>query len=125
MTKRRWSRALAVVAVPAAVLVAACDDERRAISRHDLPEVPDGPTVVVSLSDDGFEPDAVTVTVDDLIAFDISGGDHGVRTDDDRVNTGPLLDGERTLVMLPESGDYEILDTEDASHTMSVTVTDD
>lgn len=119
----RPSLFLVIVAV-VAVLLGACDDERRTISRDDLPPVPDQATIVVQLSDDGFEPDSLTATVDDLIAFEITGR-HGVRTQDHRIDTGTLLDGETTLVMLPEAGDYELVDTEDPSSTMTVTITEE
>lgn len=104
--------------------LAACDADRRAISRDDLPAVPDEPTATVRLGDDGFDPDVLEVSTDDLIAFEISGDRHGVRTEDHAIDTGPLFDGETTLVMLPEVGEYVLVDTEDDGVSMVVTVTD-
>ena len=115
------ARSAAALAVTAALVLGACDDERRAISRDDLPEVPDEPTHVVALTDDGFEPDELTVTTDDLVEFRNVGDDeHGVRTAGSVIDTGLLLPGESTEIVFDQPDRYEITDAGDDAHTMTV-----
>lgn len=116
-------RVLTVVVV-ALLALAGCDEDRRAISRDDLPDVPEEPTFTVELSDNGFEPEELSVTTLDLIEFQISDGTHGIRTEDHSIDTGPLFDEETTLIMLTEPGEVELFDTEDDGRSMTVTVTD-
>ena len=112
----------------AAVLVAiasltACDDDRRAISRDDLPEVPAEPTERVDLDDDGFDTAELEITTADLVEFRNTGDeDHGIRTDDFRIDTGVLFPGESTLVVFDEPGRYELVDVTDEETTMAVVV---
>ena len=119
MSLRPWVAALLV----ATALLAACDDERRAISRDDLPVVPEEPTESVDLDDDGFATAELEVTTDDLVEFRNTGDDdHGIRTEDSRIDTGLLLPGESTLVMFDEVGRYELRDVADDDATMTVIV---
>lgn len=112
--------ALAAVAV-ATIVLGACDDERRAISRDDLPDVPDRPTHVVELGDDGFDVEELVVGTDDLVEFrNVGDGDHGIRTDDFRIDTGLLLPEESTEVIFDEPGRYEVVDVADDTATMTV-----
>jgi plastocyanin len=114
-------RTAALVAVACLALLPACDDERRAISRDDLPEVPSEPTHVVEMTDDGFEPDELTVTTDDLVEFRNVGDDeHGVRTEGAVIDTGLLLPGESTEIVFDQPDRYEITDVGDDRHTMTV-----
>ena len=116
MTTRAAATALAV-----ALLLGACDDDRRAISREDLPEVPDAPTHVVEVSEDGFDPDELTVSTEDLVEFrNVGDEDHGVRTEGSAIDTGLLLPGESTEIVFDQPDRYEITDAGDDSHTMVV-----
>lgn len=103
-----------------ALLGGACDSERRAISRDDLPEVPSEPDHVVELGDDGFDVDELEVTVDQLVEFRITGeDDHGIRADT-RVDTGLLFPGESTVVVFSEPGTYEVVDLTDEDQQLVV-----
>ena len=114
-------RRLTVLAVVAAALVAGCDEDRRAISRDDLPDVPAEPTETVELGDDGFTPDELVITTEDLVEFrNVGDDDHGVRTDDFRIDTGLIFPGESTLVIFDEAGRYEVIDVADEDATMTV-----
>ena len=114
-------RRLTVLAVVAAALVAGCDEDRRAISRDDLPDVPAEPTETVELGDDGFAPDELVITTEDLVEFrNVGDDDHGVRTDDFRIDTGLIFPGESTLVIFDEAGRYEVIDVADEDATMTV-----
>lgn len=122
---RRVRRSVVVAAAVAVGMLAGCDSERRAISRDDLPEVPDEPTVVVELGPDGFEPATLDVTTDDLVAFDVVGDDdRGVRTTDDEINTGLLLPGERTYVVFDRADTYDVRDISDEDAALIVTATE-
>lgn len=116
----------ALVALAALVLaLAGCDSERRAISRDDLPDVPQEPTVVVELDDDGFDVDELEITTEDLVEFVNTGDDdHGVRTGDFRIDTGLLLPGESTFVVFDEEDRYDVVDVADDGHTLTVSATE-
>jgi plastocyanin len=115
---RRTSLVLLLAGV---AVLAGCDADRRAISRDDLPDVPAEPTETVELDDAGFGTDELEVSTEDLVEFRNSGdADHGVRTDDHRIDTGLLLPGESTFVVFDEPGRYEILDVADDEATMVV-----
>lgn len=110
----------AVLVVAVALLGGACDSDRRAISRDDLPDVPSVPDHVVELGDDGFDVDELEVTVDELVEFRITGDDdHGIRADT-RIDTGLLLPGESTFVIFSEAGPYEVVDITDEDHVLLV-----
>ena len=121
MTARRPTclGAIALAAVLAAV--PACDDERRVLDRSDLPEVSTEPAATVTISTSGFDTDAVTITAGDSIEFVADGDDVGMRTDDDVLTTGVLLDGETSLVFFDAAGTVTVehLDTD---ATLAVTV---
>jgi plastocyanin len=113
-------RALAIVVTVAALASTACDSERRAISRDDLPDVPAEPDHVVELGDDGFDTDELEVLNSDLVEFRIVGeDDHGVRADT-RIDTGLLFPGESTFVIFDEPGTYEVVDVTDEDQVLSV-----
>jgi plastocyanin len=115
---------LVAAAVVAVTLTGGCDSDRRAISRDDLPDVSDEPTVEVDIADTGFEPDAIEITTEDLVAFENTGDeDHGIRTEDFRIDTGLLFPGESTFVIFDEPGSYTVVDVADDDHTMTVVAT--
>ncbi|HEU5083604.1 MAG TPA: hypothetical protein VFU14_09715 [Acidimicrobiales bacterium] len=112
-------RTLALVAL-AAGLLAGCDSDRRAISRDDLPDVPEEPDHVVELGDDGFDVDELQVSTDELVEFRIVGeDDHGIRADT-RIDTGLLFPGESTFVIFDEPGPYEVEDVTDDEQVLRV-----
>ena len=114
-------RAAAVALVALGALLGACDSDRRAISRDDLPDVPAEATESVELTDDGFSIDRVEVSTEDLVEFHNTGDeDHGIRTADHRIDTGLLLAGESTFVVFDQPGRYELFDVADEDETMVV-----
>ena len=115
----RTVRALLLAAVVGAAL-AGCDSDRRAISRDDLPDVPEDPNHVVELGDDGFDVDELEVTTGELVEFRIVGeDDHGIRADT-RIDTGLLFPGESTFVIFDEPGAYEVVDVTDEDQVLRV-----
>ena len=115
------SRAAGVAVGALLVLTsAACDSDRRAISRDDLPDVPSEPDHVVELGDDGFDVDELDVDADELVEFRITGDDdHGIRAGT-RIDTGLLLSGESTFVIFSEAGTYEVVDITDEDQVLVV-----
>lgn len=104
--------------------LAGCDSDRRAISRDDLPEVPEEPDHVVELDDEGFDTDELAVESDDLVEFRIGGeDDHGIRADT-RIDTGLLFPGESTFVIFDEPGTYEVVDVTDEDQVLVVESTE-
>jgi plastocyanin len=111
---------LALVVAGTALLGAACDSERRAISRDDLPDVPSEPDHVVVLGDDGFDTDELRVLTSELVEFQIVGeDDHGIRADT-RIDTGLLFPGESTFVIFDQPGEYEVVDVTDEDQVLQV-----
>ncbi len=117
-------RGIAAALALALLVVAGCDSDRRAISRDDLPDVPADATVAVTVGADGFDPAELEVTTADLVEFrNVGVEDHGVRTEDHAIDTGPLLPDEFTLILFDTPGRYTVFDTEDSGSTMTVLVT--
>lgn len=117
---RRFLAAVLVVGLA----VGACDSDRRAISRDDLPDVPAEATVSVELDADGFSEETLEVTTADLVEFRNAGDEnHGVRTEDYAIDTGPLFPDESTFVIFDTAGRYTVFDTEDDGSSMEVLVT--
>ena len=113
-------RAAAIAVAAAALLGTACDSERRAISRDDLPDVPAEPDHMVELGDDGFDADELEVLDSDLVEFRIVGeDDHGIRADT-RIDTGLLFPGESTFVIFDQPGTYEVVDITDEDQVLQV-----
>ena len=105
------------------LLGAGCDSDRRAISRDDLPAIPDEPTHVVVLDDDGFDTGALEVSTRDLVRIEVAGdAERGVRADT-RIDTGLLLPGEWTEIVFDEPGTYDLTDLADDAHVLVVTAT--
>lgn len=121
MTVRRLVRASVTLAFAGtALLGAACDSDRRAISRDDLPDVPAEPDHVVELGDDGFDTEELEVLATDLVEFRIVGDDdHGIRADT-RIDTGLLLPGESTFVIFDQPGTYAVFDLTDEDQVLQV-----
>ncbi|WP_436795323.1 cupredoxin domain-containing protein [Actinospongicola halichondriae] len=115
--------ALAALVLLAGLGVTSCDSERRAISRDDLPEVPVDATVEVTVGADGFDQAELEVTTADLVEFrNVDVEEHGVRTADHEIDSGPLLPDEFTLILFDTPGRYTLFDTEDDDSTMTVVV---
>lgn len=111
--------------IPAALLllatIGACDSERRAISRDDLPAVPSEPDHVVVLDDDGFDVDDLEVLTTELVEFRIEGaGPRGIHTEDHGIDTGLLLPGESTFVMFDKESRYIVSDSADSEHMLEI-----
>lgn len=112
--------ALAAVVTAVVLFSSACDSDRRAISREDLPDVPSEPDHVVDLDDSGFDTDELQVLETDLVEFRIGGrDDHGIRADT-RIDTGLLFPGESTFVIFDEPGTYEVVDITDEDQVLVV-----
>lgn len=117
------SHRLLAAALVVGFVLGACDSDRRAISRDDLPEVPAEATVSVDLGADGFSEETLEVTTTDLVEFrNVGDENHGVRTEDYAIDTGPLFPDESTFVIFDTAGRYTVFDTEDDGSSMEVLV---
>ncbi len=106
--------------VAAAFVLAGCDSDRRAISRDDLPAVPDEPQHVVEIDATGFDPDTLDVRTDELVELQNVGRDEIRVHAGARLDTGALLPGETTIVVFDDPGIYE-LELDDADDRLVVT----
>lgn len=117
------ARLLAAFAAVALCLTA-CDSDRRAISRDDLPELSDSADHLVVLDDDGFDATQLEVLTTDLVEFRVEGAEpRGIQTDDRSIDTGLLLPGESTFVVFDEESAYKITDSVDSGHMLEITAT--
>ena len=103
-----------VLALVAALGLAGCDSERRAISRDDLPEVPAEPDHVVTLDDDGFDLDELEVLTTDLVEFQVEGDEPRVMR---LAAQGP---GEATFVIFDQEDRYIVSDSVDSDHMLVI-----
>lgn len=118
------NRRLLAAALVVGLGLGACDSDRRAISRDDLPEVPAEATVSVELGTDGFSEEMLEITTSDLVEFqNVDDANHGVRTEDYAIDTGPLFPDESTFIIFNTAGRYTVFDTEDDAVSMEVVVT--
>lgn len=105
----------------ASLVVAACDSDRRAISRDELPDLPDQADHLVVLDADGFDPERLEVLTTDLIEVRVEGDDsRGIQTEDRSIDTGLLLPGESTFVVFDEEASYTINDSADGAHVLEI-----
>lgn len=108
--------------VALALLLAACDSDRQAISRADLPELPAAAQHVIVLDDDGFDVARLDVLTTDLVEFRVEGDEpRGIQTDDRSIATGLLLPGESTFVVFDEESVHELSDSSDRAHVLEIT----
>lgn len=100
---RARARAAAVASGLAlgALVLGACDDERRAVSRENLPAVADPvATVVVGAT---IDPDSVAVTVGDSILI-VAERTVRLQSETGAYDTATLLPGDRTIIRFTEAG---------------------
>lgn len=119
------SRLLAVLVAALTVLAAGCDDGRRSPGPELLDEVDVTPEITVDVDEDGFEP--ATLTIEPGEAFlvrNVGEGPHSVTSDDPFLDTGEILPGGETVVVLTTVGTVEIGDEANDDAKLVVTVSD-
>jgi plastocyanin len=115
---------LAGILMATALLGAACDSGRRDPGPDLLDEVDVQPAVTIEVSDDGFDPATLSVEVGEAFEVVNNGDDpHSFVIDDPVVDTGPLLPGESSVIVLTTSGTVQARDAEHPEATLDIEVT--
>lgn len=110
MTARTWGpgrRAALAAATLAVLATSACESDRRAIGRDDLPAVPARPDIEIIVDDEGFSRSVLDVGTDTLVRFVVTEGEHRLRSDTG-IDTGVIRPGESTDVVFDEPGVHRV-----------------
>lgn len=109
----------------AVVVLGGCgDSDPSAPTPADLAEISDfEPEETITVDDDGYEPATLSVEPGTVIRLENEGdGPHSFTEDDQRFDTGRLLPGEATTLVLVEPGTYTFHDAEDPDRTAELRV---
>lgn len=108
----------------AAVALAACGDpEPSAPTPSDLAEVDLSPDVTIAVDEDGYDPEALEVEAGEVILL-VNEGDspHSFTAEDQEFDTGRLLPGDETTLVLTEPATITFYDVEAPEHEGTLTV---
>ena len=114
----------AVLAALGAVLLVACGDpDPSPPTPGDLAEIDLSPDHTITVDEDGFEPAALEVQAGEVIQL-VNEGDepHSFTAADQEFDTGRLLPGEETTLVLTEPHEITYYDVEDRDHEGSLAV---
>jgi len=116
-------RRLAGLAAVAVLLGACGDSDPSPPTPQDLADVDLSPDHTITVDDDGYEPTDLEVEVGEVILLVNDGeGAHSFTEDDQGFDTGRLLPGEDTTLVLTEPGSHTFHDVEDPGHEGTLTV---
>jgi hypothetical protein len=124
---RTLRRRLLLVGATASLLLAGCGDPPA--DRIPGPDLVDEPTFevvdTIAVDDDGFSPDEVTITAGDGLEL-VNEGDEPLAFDGgDEFDTGLLLPGERSTLVLTEAGEFPYTDGRPDGHEGLIVVEPD
>ena len=110
---------LAALVTVAAMLLGACvDSDPSPPTPQDLGDIDVSPDVTITVDEDGYDPGEVEDEVGTVFLL-VNEGDepHSFTADDHSFDTGRLLPGEETTLVLTEPGTHPFHDTEAPDHT--------
>jgi len=114
----------AALPLAVAVLVAAgcVDPKPSSPTPEDIAAIDVSPDHRITVDEDGFHPDALEVTAGDVVLLVNEGtGPHSF-TAEERFDTGRLLPGDETTLVLTEPGEIPYEDLEHPEHTATLTI---
>jgi hypothetical protein len=114
---------LAALLLAIALVGGACDSGRRSPGPELLDEVDVEPELTVEIDDAGFEP--TTLSIEEGEAFEVRNTgeeSHGFLIDDPYVDTGLLLPGESSVIVLTTPGAVEATDSENPDAMLTIEV---
>lgn len=116
-------RAAPLLAVVALLVAGGCVDPKPSSpTPEDIAAIDVSPDHRITVDEDGFHPAALEVTSGDVVLLVNEGtGPHSF-TADERFDTGRLLPGEHTTLVLTEPGRIPYQDLEDPDHTATLTI---
>ena len=108
----------------AALLLGACvDSDASPPTRSDLADIDLSPDHTITVSEEGYDPSELEVGPGEVILLVNDGdGPHSFTADDQAFDTGPLLPGEDTTLVLSEPGTHDFHDVEDPDAQGTLTV---
>ena len=110
-------------AVATAALVACGDPDPSPPTPEDLADIDLSPDHTITVDEGGFEPDALEVEAGEVILLVNDGdGPHSFTADDQEFDTGRMLPGEETTLVLTEPDEITFFDVEDRDHEGSLVV---
>jgi plastocyanin len=106
-----------VVAVAALLLGGCADSNPSPPTAEDLADIDLSPDVTITVDEDGYDPDEVEDEAGTVFLL-VNDGDepHSFTADDHAFDTGILLPGEETTLVLTEPGTHPFHDTEAPEH---------
>ncbi len=116
-------RRLAALLLAMTLIGVGCDSGRRSPGPELLDEVDVEPEITVEISGAGFEP--ATLSIEEGEAFEVrnTGEDaHSFLIADPYVDTGLLLPGERSVIVLTTPGTVSATDSENPAATLTIEV---
>jgi plastocyanin len=113
----------ALVALAAAALVACGDPDPSPPTPDDLADIDLSPDHVITVDERGFDPADLEVEAGEVIQL-VNQGDepHSFTADDQEFDTGRMLPGEDTTLVLTEPDEITFYDVEDRDHEGSLVV---
>lgn len=116
-------RRTALLAAVAVLVLAGCVDPKPSSpTPEDIAAIDVSPDHRVTVDEDGFHPDALEVTAGDVVLLVNEGtGPHSF-TAEERFDTGRLLPGDETTLVLTEPGEIPYEDLENPEHTATLTI---
>jgi plastocyanin len=107
-----------VIAALAVVALGACGDvEPSAPTPEDLADIDLSPDHTISVDEQGYDPSSLEVEAGEVILLVNDGeGPHSFTADDEQFDTGRMLPGEETTLVLTEPADITYSDVEAPDH---------
>lgn len=115
---------LVVVAALGAVLLGSCaDSDASPPTPSDLADLDLSADVTITVDEDGFEPSEVSEAVGTVFLL-VNAGDepHSFTADDHTFDTGLMLPGDETTLVLTEPGSHTFQDLEAPEHQGEIVV---
>ena len=116
-------RLVAIAALGALLLSSCVDSAASPPTPSDLADIDLSPDHTLTVSEDGYDPTELSVETGEVILLVNDGdGPHSFTADDQSFDTGRMLPGEETTLVLTEPGTHDFHDVEAPEHEATLTV---